>query len=191
MNKKVLLGLPYSPNSEFKSINRILNSNYGQVKILNYDDLRTGIDVLVIPHKIGISPNANGFIRGNHMRPVPDEPMCNYAARFMQNIFPRYAEARYPIVGIGDGAVNIWDSFNQKIDYVQDRLVCVPPDNDKYSNFEFDLTEMGWVNRFKIGSIYGFTNPHDPNFFKTIRLLIELSQRGELDSPDEIEEFGI
>lgn len=188
MSKRISFGLVFSPSSEYKSIERIL-STYGQVKFINYDDFRTAIDILVIPHKVGIFPNANAFIRGRGLIAVSDKKVCNRVSRFMATTYVKYAEANYPIIGIGDGAANIWNELGQKLDYVGNKLVCVAPSQEKLSSIDYQLDEMGLVTRFKIGSICGFMNPQDPNLFKTIRVMLDAARNGELEN--DVEEFGI
>lgn len=151
------IGVPYCG-----SVNTIINHlrPLGGVKILDYNTGTVGVDIVVIPDKIGLYPGCRCF-----GLKTPNTIMDNDAEVFRIYALQKFIERDIPIIGIGDGAAMLWNCLEQHVEEVSKTLRLIIPVGRK----DIQFTDDGlFVTSFKHKSLYGF-NTFGVNALKVIQ----------------------
>lgn len=139
MKKNLLVGVLFSNEESLIRIENILQ-NKARIRVVTYDEKRSGLDLLIIPDGVGLLP-------APYLLPAFTCPRLLLAEQ--HQIIDWYINIM-PVVGIGDGAGVLYQKLGEKV--LNKPLRFELPKNP---HIEFD-TSNGI--RFTYGSVYGSTD---------------------------------
>ena len=165
--RRVLVGVLHSHEVNLKEIEVYING-YANVRFINHDETRSGIDLLVIPNGIGVNPLLRGFGENG----LPIHPVCPKSLKFFEKTFTHYhSKLALPIIGIGDGMCYLWNEIGGQLATINGKGVCKKtPD----TNIDVDIDDLGIVTRFRRENLVGISSINNPIFTATIRNIVRL-----------------
>ena len=108
----------------------------------------------------------------------------------METMIDGYIERGFPVVGVGDGAANLWAKCNQKIAVLSSGLVMTAPLKEKDPILEYSADELNFVDSFHYNQIYGYNSMKHPSFNNLLNLIAE-RVKFEIDTEAKEEPFSL
>lgn len=165
--KRVLVGVLHSHEVNLKEVETAING-YANVRFINHDETRSGIDLLVIPDGIGVNPLLRGFGQNN----LPLSTVCPKALKFFEHTFKHYhSKLALPIIGIGDGMCYLWNEIGGQLSTIGSKGVCIKNSNHDV-NAEVD--DLGIVTRFRQENLVGISTIKNEVFTSTLKNIVHL-----------------
>lgn len=149
LKRRANFGILHSFNADTRVLESIC-STYGNVRYINHDEHRSGIDILVIPDGVGVNP----LLRGYSENVIPSVPCDPKVMRFYETAFKFYHEQlSLPILGIGDGASLLWSHLGGKLGISKNKTIMIGGLGAQL----VEVDDLGIVTRFKQGNLAGLS----------------------------------
>lgn len=142
-----------------------------------------GIEAIIIGDGCGLDINAQAFLHESGYQPMHTIPVCNRVSRWAHTLLDYYVNLNLPIIGIGDGACVLWNHIGQKVAVRRGKLVMVQP-QDEVQGIRTVNDDIGCVETFAYGSLYGFSDIHDPRLSNALDAIVSIvkENRKEMDT---------
>ena len=177
--RKPLVGVLHSYQvlaADYQAIERVVSAIGARLRWINHDETRSSFSAIIIPDGIGINPLAPG------LQNLPHTGGCPSAIQFcFGGTLDWYIQANYPIIGIGDGAANLWCLTGHKVRNVQGKLCMVPPKlNETFAELVLD---EGLVSQWKFGNLYGIPSARFLSQSQLLKVVVSEEDEREDEKP--------
>jgi hypothetical protein len=161
--RKISIGLLHTYNADLRPYELLL-SQYGLVKLIQYDERRL-IDMLIIPHGIGVDQSLPNFKHGNYVN-YPYGSICPKAQVFFKNEFDWYRSNRnIPIIGFGDGACYMWSQLGESYKLVTNSTgINMLQTGSEIKGLSVEVNDINLVEYFVYKPVFGVSD--DWNLFQ-------------------------
>jgi hypothetical protein len=140
-------------------------SQHGEVRYVNYNEIRGGIDLLVIPNGVGVNPLLAGFSVGK-FQSFPQTSLCPKTLAFFEHAFNFYHNnLALPILGIGDGASYLWSHIGGQLATHQGNAVMIKSVDAQAA----DVNDIGQVISFRHGNLMGVNSITSPKLSEILK----------------------